>query len=271
VTLDYRRLVLITIICFAVMLAVLAVARAGGAKVTLLVHSGAALRPALDELGTAFTKKTGVRIDYNYKGSACLLPDVCVSRKGDVYIPGELYFMKQAEDRKIVKPGYKVVATMTTVIITQPGNPKGLRGLSDLGKKGVRLGLGDPQAVAIGRAGRECLVKAKAWTLAEKNLIMSAQNVSELGNAVKMKHLDAAIVWDAAAALYNAKEMAVVRIPAKQAVCSPVPAAVVTFTEQGKEAQRYVDFLASPEGTKVFLAHGFGAPPKVKACPTGKP
>jgi molybdate transport system substrate-binding protein len=272
VILDTRRIILITVICLAVMMGVLAVARAGAAKkTTLLVHSGAALRPALDELGAMFEKKTGIKIDYNYKGSACLLPDVCLSKKGDVYLPGELYFMKQAEDRKIVKPGYKVVATMTTVIITQPGNPKGIKKLADLGRKGLRLGLGDPEAVAIGRAARECLVKAKIWKQAEKNLTMSAQNVSELSNAVKMKQLDAAIVWDATAAMYNAKEMAVIRLPDNQAVCSPVPVGLVTFTQQAKSAQRYVDFLASAEATKVFVKHGFGAPPAVKACPTGKP
>jgi len=271
VTLEARRIVLITIICLAVMAGVLAMARAEGGKVTLLVHSGAALRPALDELGAAFEKKTGVKIDYNYKGSACLLPDVCVSRKGDVYLPGELYFMEQAEKRKVVKPGYKVVATMTTVIVVQPGNPKGVKGLADLGRSGLRLGLGDPKAVAIGRAARESLVKAKAWTQAEKNLTMSAQNVSELSNAVKMRQLDASIVWDATAAMYNAKEMAVIPIPAQYAVCSPVPAGVVTFTAHAREAKQYVDFLASPEATKIFLKHGFGAPPKVKACPTGKP
>jgi len=46
---------------------------------------------------------------------------------------------------------------------------------------------------------------------------------------------------------------------------------VVTFTEHARESQQYVDFLASPEATRIFLKHGFGAPPKVKACPTGKP
>ena len=270
-TLEARRVVLVTIICLAVMAGVLAMARAESGTVTLLVHSGAALRPAMDELGVMFEKKTGVKIDYNYKGSGCLLPDVCMSQKGDVYLPGELYFMKQAEDRKIVKPGYKVVATMTTVIIVQPGNPKRIKGLADLARPGVRLGLGEPKAVAIGRAARECLVKARVWTEAEKNLVLSSQNVSELGNAVKMKHIDAAIVWDAAAAMYNGKEMLVIPIPAQYAVCSPVPAGVVKFTQHGTEAKQFVDFLATPEATRVFVKHGFGAPPKVKACPTGKP
>ena len=265
-----RRIIFVTLLCIAVMAGILVFVRAAGAGTTLLVHAGAALSPALDELGANFEKQTGTRIDYNYKGSACLLPDVCVSEKGDLYIPGELYFVEQAVKREIVKPDYKIVATMTTVLITQPGNPKKIRGLSDLAKPGVRLGLGDPQAVAIGRAARECLVRAGIWQKAEKSLVMSAQNVSELSNAVKMKHLDAAIVWDATAAMYNLKEMAVIRIPAKYAVCSPVPAAVLKFTKAPKEARAYLDYLASPAATRIFTKHGFGPPSNTAPCPPGR-
>jgi len=266
---QMKRIVITTLVCLIVMFGVLAVVRAAEADTVLMVHAGAALRPALDELGSAFQKKTGTRIDYNYKGSACLLPDVCVSQKGDAYIPGELYFMEQAVERKLVKPDFKVVATMTTVIIVQPGNPKKIKTLQDLAKPGVRLGLGDPEAVAIGRAARECLVKAGVWEKAKANIIMSAQNVSELSNAVKMKHLDAAIVWDATAALYNSKEMVAIAIPAKHTVCSPVPVGALKFTKHSRETQQYLDFLASPEGTRIFVKHGFGAPPKSQtACKT---
>ncbi len=266
-----KRIVLVSILCAVISAGVLVAARAAAPQKTLLVHSGAALRPALDDLGAMFQKKTGVKVDYNYKGSACLLPDVCVSQKGDVYIPGEQYFMDQAVKRALVKPDYKMIATMTTVIIVQAGNPKKIKGLQDLAKPGTRLGLGDPQAVAIGRSGRESLVKAKAWDRAQKSIVMSAQNVTELSNAVKLKQLDAAIVWDATAAMYGSGEIVTIPIPAKYAVCSPVPAGALKFTKNAKEARAFLSFLASPEATKVFVAHGFGPPPKSKAaCPPGR-
>jgi molybdate transport system substrate-binding protein len=266
-----RRIILVTLLCITITAGVLVLLRAANGSTTLLVHAGAGLRPALDELGAQFEKRTGTRVDYNYKGSACLLPDVCVSQKGDVYIPGELYFMQQAVGRDIVKPGYKLVATMTTVLIVQAGNPKKVRGLQDLGKPWIRLGLGDPEVVAIGRSARECLVRAGVWKQAEKNLVMAAQNVTELSNAVKLKQLDAAIVWDATAAMYGPKEIMTMAIPAKHAVCSPVPAAALKFTKNPREAQAYLDFLASAEATRVFVKHGFGPPPKPEApCPPGR-
>lgn len=270
-TMDVKRIVVVTVVCAVLAAAVLMWVGAGHAATTLLVHAGAGIRPALDELGRMFEEETGVRVDYNYKGSACLLPDVCVSKKGDAYIPGELYFIQQAVDRELVKPGYEVVASMTTVLIVQAGNPKRIQSVRDLGRAGVRLGLGDPEAVAIGRAARECLVSAGVWEAAKKNLVMSAQNVTELSNSVKMKHIDAAIVWDATAALYNEKEMVTIAIDPAYAVCSPVPAGVLKFTKSPREAQAYIEFLASPEALKVFLRHGFGPPMKTeKACKPGE-
>ena len=268
-TTQTKQVLIVTLICILVIAGVLWLVRPGHAATTLLVHAGAGIRPALDELGAEFQKKTGTRVDYNYKGSACLLPDVCVSRKGDVYIPGELYFMQQAVDRKLVHEGFAVVASMTTVIVIQSGNPKGIRSVHDLTKPGIRLGLGDPQAVAIGRAARECLVRAGAWEGAKKNLVMSAQNVTELSNAVKMKQIDAAIVWDATAALYQETELARVDVQPAWATCSPVPAGVLQFSKNPREAHAYVDFLASDEGRKIFLKHGFGPPVKNPAeCKT---
>ncbi|UCC69009.1 MAG: molybdate ABC transporter substrate-binding protein [Armatimonadota bacterium] len=270
-TMEVKRIIIVTVVCALVTAAVVIVVSGGQAATTLLVHAGAGIRPALDELGALFQKETGTRVDYNYKGSACLLPDVCVSKKGDAYIPGELYFMQQAVDRELVKSGYKVVASMTTVLIVQAGNPKQIESVRDLGKPGIRLGLGDPQAVAIGRAARECLVKAGVWKQAEKNLVMSAQNVTELSNSVKMKHIDASIVWDATAALYNEKEMVTITIDPAHAVCSPVPAGALKFSKSPRDAQAYVEFLASPEALKIFLKHGFGPPMKTdKACKTGE-
>jgi len=266
-----KRIVIATLICALTVLGVLFFMRTAHAQTTIMVHAGAGIRPALDEAGAAFQKKAGVRVDYNYKGSACLLPDVCVSQKGDVYIPGELYFMQQAVDRKLVKPGYKIVASMTTVMVVQPGNPKRIDSLSDLAAPGVRLGLGDPQVVAVGRAASEALVRAGVWERVKPNMVMAAQNVTELSNAVKMRQLDAAIVWNATAALYGGKELQAIEIDPKQATCSPVPAGVLKFSKNAKAAEAYVDFLASAEGKAIFLKHGFGPPMKEdKQCEPGQ-
>ena len=259
---DARRIVIVTLVCVLILVGVLIFAWPGnagqgkaGPQVRLLAHAGAGIQPPLDELGKMFEKKTGVRIDYSYKGSGCLLPDICVSEKGDLYIPGELFYMKQATDRRIITKS-KPVAQMTTVIIAQPGNPKKIASLSDMAKPGMRVGLGDATAIAIGRVSRTVLDKAKLRKQVEKNVVMSCMNVVELGNAVKLGHLDAAIVWDGTAALYKGY-VTTVAIPAKYSQTSTIPVGVLKYSKHPKEAAQFMDFLASKEAAPVFEKHGY--------------
>jgi molybdate transport system substrate-binding protein len=259
-TMEMRKIVLVTLVCALVAVAVLVWASTGQAATTLLVHAGAGIRPPLDELGRAFERETGVRVDYSYKGSGCLLADICFSKKGDVYIPGELFYIKQAERRGFIAES-KVVAQMATVIIVQKGNPKNIKGLKDLTKRGMRVGMGDPEAVAAGRAAEQVLVKSGLLKEVEKNIASRALNVVELGIGVKLKHLDAAIVWDATAHLFEG-DVEMVEIPEEWRVDCPVPVAVLNLSAHRREAERYMNFLTTEEAQRVFLRHGYGLPPK---------
>jgi len=195
---SMKRIVLVTLFCIVVTAGVLAFARAAQASTTLMVHAGAGIRPPLDELGKRFEQQTGTRVDYNFKGSGCLLADICFSKKGDAYIPGELFYIEQADKRGMLAKS-RIVAQMSTVVIVQKGNPKKINSLKDLTRPGLRVGIGDPEAVAVGRAANESLVKAGILGSVKKNIATQALNVVELGIGVKLRHLDAAIVWDATA------------------------------------------------------------------------
>ncbi len=257
---ELKKIIIVTLVCALVTVAVLVWVSAAHAEKTLLVHAGAGIRPPLDELGEMFERETGVAVDYSYKGSGCLLADICFSRKGDAYIPGELFYIEQAGERDLIAKS-RVVAQMATVVIVQKGNPKGMEGLEDLTRRGMRVGLGDPKGVAVGRAASEALTKAGLVKQVEKNVVMSALNVVELGIGVKLKHLDAAIVWDATAHLFKG-EVEMIEMPEKWRVDCPIPVGVLKFSSQQKEAERYMNFLATEEAQKVFLKHGYGPPPE---------
>jgi len=257
-SMQTKKIIIVTVLCLAVTVGVLAFARAAQGSTRLMVHAGAGIRPPLDDLGELFEKKTGTRVDYNYKGSGCLLADICFSQKGDGYIPGELFYVEQAKARGMITKS-RVVASMSTVVIVQKGNPKGIEGLKDLTRPGLRVGLGDPEAVAVGRAANESLVKAGILKRVRRNVVMQALNVVELGIGVKLNHLDAAIVWDATAHLFEG-DVERLDLPAEWQVHSPIPVAVLKFAEQPKEAEAFMNFLASEEAAKVFRAHGYGVP-----------
>jgi molybdate transport system substrate-binding protein len=257
-----RRIILVTIACALATLGVLLAVRASYGATTLLVHAGAGIRPPLDELGKKFEERTGIEVEYGYKGSGCLLAEICFSQRGDLYIPGELFYVEQARERGFVEDA-RVVAQMSTVVIVQKGNPKEIRGLKDLTRPGLRLGMGDPEAVAVGRAANETLVKAGILKDVEKNVEMRALNVVELGIGVKLKHLDGAIVWDAIAHLFEG-DVETLTLPDQWRTDCPIPVAVLKFSSDMQAAKRFLSFLASEEAAKVFVRHGYGLPPEPK-------
>jgi len=262
---DTRRIVIVTIVCLLVLTGVLLFAWSGDARqakavasgppVKLMVFAGAGMQPPLNELAAVFNKQTGIQVEYSYKGSGCLLPDIAIGRKGDIYIPGELFYMKQAVDRKLIGK-YRPVTNMTTVIICQSGNPKKIVKVQDLGRPGLRVGLGDAKAIAIGRAARTVLDKAKCRKAVEKNVVLQCMNVVELANAVKLCQLDAAIVWDGTAALSKGAVTAIPIAPACR-VISTVSVGVLNSSQHPKEAARFMDFLASADASAVFAKHGY--------------
>ena len=131
----------------------------------LFVYAGAGIRKPLDELGARFKEKTGIQVDYSYKGSGCLLTDIAIAERGDGYIPGETFYMDQALCKGYISKS-RIVSGMTTVIVVQPGNPKGIKSIKDLARPGLRLGFGEFEAVAAGKAAKEALEKAKAGNFA---------------------------------------------------------------------------------------------------------
>jgi molybdate transport system substrate-binding protein len=255
---ELKKILIVTLLCLAVTAGLLLFVRGAHAATTLVVHAGAGIRPPLDDLGERFQEQTGIRVDYNYKGSGCLLADICFSHQGDVYIPGELFYVEQARARGFMLDS-RVVAQMSTVVIVQKGNPKGIKSLRDLARPGLRVGLGDPEAVAVGRAANESLVKCGILDAVQNNVIMSALNVVELGIGVKLKHLDAAIVWDATAHLFS-DSVEAVELPDQWRVDCPIPVAVLTFSKHPDAAVQFMNFLASEEAAEVFRAHGYGVP-----------
>jgi molybdate transport system substrate-binding protein len=260
---QLRRILVVTLICAMTATAVFLLVTAAQAETTLVVHAGAGIRPPLDELGEMFEKSTGTRVKYNYKGSGCLLTDICFSQTGDAYIPGESFYIEQAAERGFITES-RIVAQMSTVLIVPKGNPKDIRGLGDLTKRGVRLGLGDPEAVAVGRAASQALVKAGLLKEVEGNTRMKALNVVELGIGVKLGHLDAAIVWDATAHLFG-DAVETLELPEEWRVDALIPVGALEFSKHPVEVRRYLSFLASEKAAGVFVKHGYGLPPKPEA------
>jgi len=154
------------------------------------------------------------------------------------------------------------------VILVQKGNPKNIQGLADLTRPGVKLGLGDERACAIGRTCRLIFEKNGLDLKAiERNVAFRSVTVNELGNHIRLKALDAVIVWDAVAA-YFADYGQVVPIPPEQNVISTVAVGVLKSSPHPQLADEFVEFLTSEEGRAIFRKHHYTVDPPQPAGAT---
>jgi len=221
------------------------------AKGSLYLYAGAGLRSAMEDLIHAFTARTGVAVQCDYGGSGMLISRLRLARTGDLFMPGDIWYVELAEKEGLIASKANV-CWFVPVILVEKGNPKNLRTLADLARPGLRLGLGDPRACQVGRASEEIFAKNKIDAAAiEKNLAFSSVTVNELGLQIVTGKLDAAIVWDAIAAQY-ADRADVVPIPPRQNVFSRVTVGVLNSARDRALADEFVKFLQSDDGQSVF-------------------
>jgi molybdate transport system substrate-binding protein len=223
---------------------------------SLYVYAGAALMPALHELIQAFTAKTGTTVETDYGGSGMLISRLRLARRGDIFMPGDIWYVETAEKEGLVS-SKTTICWFVPVILVPKGNPKGIRGLADLAKPGVRLGLGNPDACTVGKTCQEIFAKNRMDKAAiEKNIVFSSVTVNELGLQIKAGKLDATIVWDAIAAMY-ADCGEVIAIPPAENIVSQVSAAVLKSSADPARAEEFVKFIKSMEGQATLRKHQY--------------
>ena len=226
----------------------------------LLLYCGAGIRPPADELVETFGREHGVKIAVDYAGSEVLLSKIKLIRRGDLYMPGDKHYIEQAAQADMILSRRSVCYWVPTILV-QKGNPKDISDLNDLLKSGIKLGLGDPDACAIGRTSKKILEKNSiSWEDIQKNLAFPSLTVNELGMQIQAQALDAVIVWDAIARYYN-EYGDEIPIPVENNIISTVDIGVLKFTKHQELAEKFVDFVTSEKGQQIFHKHNYNTKP----------
>ena len=227
-----------------------------GPQKELLLYCGAGIRPPVAEICDQFTKQTGIKIAVDYSGSEVLLSKIKLTQKGDLYMPGDKHYTDQAEENGFVLQQRQVCYFVPTILVKK-NNPKNIRSLEDLLQNGLRLGLGDSKACAIGRKTKKILEKNNiAWADIEKNVKFLSQTVNELGMQIQAGSLDAVIVWNAVAKYYTKYGDTIAITPEKN-IISTIPIGLLKFTENKDAAQKFMDFVTSRNAMQIFAKYNY--------------
>jgi molybdate transport system substrate-binding protein len=224
----------------------------------LHVFAGAANIPPLTEAAKLYEKRYGVKVRLTFGGSGVVLSQMKLARKGDVYVPGSDDFMEIATKEGIVDPKtVRIISWLIPVINVPKGNPKGIKSLRDLAKPGIRVAIAVPGSVCLGDVAKEILEKAGLWEKVQPNVVMQAKDCADLAAQIKLRVVDAIIGWDVFAYWYPDTPMENIPIPPEVLRVRHIPAGVTVFAHDRKEAQRFVNFLASETGKQCYAKCGY--------------
>jgi|GEM_PF-136128 len=236
----------------------------GDGEKEMLFHAGVGQRSSLLDVQKVFEERhPEARINFSFKGSGYFIADAARSKEGDLYFPGEEFYVLQAYERGYVQkydPQKDVVAYFMVVIATPKGNPAGITKVEDLARPGVRVGLANPKAAAIGIWCEKTCKRAGIWEEVQKNQVQSAKCIAELLTGVQHGVVDATFLWSSTAVL-ALNDIQIVPIEPQYRGFVKLPLGVTTFSKHPELARKLKDFILSDEGKAIFRSHAYFSEP----------
>jgi molybdate transport system substrate-binding protein len=217
--------------------------------------AGAGLRQAVDRLVEDFQRKTGHRVVVDYDGSGRLLARITASGLGDLFMPGSFFYIEKLQAQGKVHSWRPVVAH-TPVIAVNKSRAQRITRFEDLAEPGVRLALGDPKAMAMGKTTATILERSGLEDKITANVVVYGATVKQLALYVAEGNVDASIVGRTDAFQFRDR-ISIIAIPEEYFETETVAVAVLTTAKDLKAAGALRDFVSSPQAVKVFENFGF--------------
>ena len=217
--------------------------------------AAASLADALGEAAEVHKQQTGLSVSFSFGGSTALANQIVrLGAPADGVVlagrqPVDLLISAERTDASSVKI---VAANSLVVVATQAVE---LRGLAALADGDSRVAIADPDLAPAGQYAREALQSANSWDALQGHLIPTLDVRSALA-ALSTGSVDFAIVY-ATDALTEPGLSVVLAIDA--ALHQPVvyPATSISGSPGEEAADRFFEFLQTPDAQQIFARLGF--------------
>lgn len=220
--------------------------------VTLNVSAAASLKNTFTALAGEFEKQhAGVKVSLSFDGSSTLVNQIKQGAPADLFASADEKNMNKLGDQA-TDP--KIFASNTLVIVTAPGNPKGIASFADLNKAGV--------TTVVCQSAQPC---GNATDTVEKNTGVTVkaaseeQSVTAVLTKVTSGQADAGLVYvtDAESA---GDKVATVTDPAFAKVVNKYPIATVSGAANEALGKEFVELVTGATGQQILGDAGFGKP-----------
>lgn len=235
---------------------------AAAAKVTgdITVSAAASLKETFTQIAKDFeAANPGAKIAMNFGSSGDLATQIQSGAPADVAAFAAQSNMTTLADAKLLDGTSEIFATNELVIVTKPGNPKkvdGLSGLAAIAASGGTVSL-CAETAPCGKYADQILRTAGVTIPTDRTT--RGQDVRATLAAVTDGDADAGIVYVTDAASAGSK-VGTVTIPDTQNAVARYPIAVVKATTNTEASTAFMRFVLGDEAQQVLRHAGFGAP-----------
>jgi len=220
---------------------------------TITVSAAASLTGAFTTIKDDFVKANpGANITINFGSSGTLETQIEGGAPADVAAFADEANMKKLADKSLLAAPAEIFATNQLIIITKPGNPKGITTLADLATAGTISLCAD--TAPCGKYAAQILQSAGV-TIPTSSVTLG-QDVKATTTAVTNGDAVAGIVYLTDAQAAGAK-VDTIEIPTAQNAVATYPIAVLKATTSSDLADAFMAYVLGPEGQAVLKAAGF--------------
>jgi molybdate transport system substrate-binding protein len=226
---------------------------------SITVFAAASMKNALDDVDTAFTKQTGVKVVVSYDASSALMNQIVEGAPADVFVSADLRWMDYGSRQNVIRDDSRVNLLGNALVLIAPKDSKIGNvtigpdfDLAKLAGNG-RIATGDVDAVPVGIYAKAALEKLGVWAAVEPKMAMAA-NVRAALILVARGEAPLGIVYST-----DAKEEPGVKVVGifPEDSHPPIVYPVAATARAKPDATAYLTFLRSAAAKSIFEDYGF--------------
>jgi len=235
-------------------------------RITLTVFAAASLADAFTAIGQNFSAANpGVEVTFNFGGSQQLAQQLAQGAPADLFASANIRQMAVViESGRVVSGTVQIFVHNRLVVVTPVDNPAAVATLADLTKADLKIVLAAKE-VPVGQYSLDFLEKAEAdgslgagyRDAVLANVVSYEENVRTVLAKVTLGEADAGIVYHSDVTPVAAAQVQRIAIPDNLNTIADYPIAPLADSPHTALAQRFTDYLLSPEGQQILIEAGF--------------
>lgn len=215
----------------------------------LHLYAGAGLRQPVEAVVRQFEEQTGNRVIIEYGGSGQILTRFNLTKAGDLFLPGSADYVEKLQQEDQVTDSAPLVLH-TPVMVVRKAVAGNIKTLEDLANSSLKIGMGDPKAIALGKSGDKLLVASGYEQALKSKVTVQTTTIKQLLIYLLNGDIDAAVIGRSDAVK---NQDTLLMLPSPEGTPEEVATiAVLKTSKHPQEAKALMDFLRQSRASSAL-------------------